>query len=488
MVNNRAKKPSARSTKSNPTKKAPSTRLPLANFSNSPRKTARSHNDDDDSNDDTAIQAQTHGPYAPSASDTEDFDAPPRASKTRKHTHIPDSDDDAEEPPAKKPRKHAVSPEGSDEEEEDSDEEDESSEEDGPAKPASRVKSISRKGQTKKKDPKTRKRVKTGNLSDHHRRIYRKVRILGRITNPFIEIRGIVDIKIDHLAGNDLTEEEERWLPIYDSLVARIPAVGKLLAAEDQDGLDNLLAMAQAMNQGKHSDTANFRRAIKEYIPEDRNYSVDPRFHRTLKSDRGYAHPVTRALLIPQAHIDRLNDKSFWAQVTAGEIAFTADEYPTLMYDQDKADPDDVEAGLLEGHLPIRVLRSILHGPRHAFEPVSLVPESIAAKNGIKTVSGRLIAYAHVQTWFALCTAEKWIGEVNNFNLSAWYDHIVKIFEDDPEDEKALEILAHWNCEIFGNDSGSRSTTRNSVTPAPESAAAKAQARREARRGIRNGS
>ncbi|KAJ7060384.1 hypothetical protein C8F01DRAFT_1084128 [Mycena amicta] len=276
-------------------------------------------------------------------------------------------------------------PEGSDEEEEDSDDGDQSSEEE-----ARHSRQVNRsQGWSDALEMETGQNWKTS-------------RILGRITNSFIETRSVIDIKIDHLAGNDLTEEEERWLPIYDSLVARIPAIGKLVAVGDQDGLDEILAMVQeAMDQGKHSDTANLRRAIEDYVPQDRKRSVNPKFHRQLKSDRGYAHPAT----------------FFWAAVAAGEIEFTADEYSALMYHQDKADPDNVEAGLLEGHLPIHVRVLLCH------------------------------------FWAEL------VLDV----LSAWYDHRQDL-RGRPEDENTWEILAHCNRKIFGNDSGSRSTTRNSVT------------------------
>ncbi|KAJ7059828.1 hypothetical protein C8F01DRAFT_1293983 [Mycena amicta] len=366
-------------------KKSSRMHAPLANTLNTSRKTTAHPNDDSDEDDDPA-------PPPPH----EDVSVP------SKRTH-PTADDD-------------LNNESSTEDDNSS-----SNDEDAPAG-GSRIKTINHKGGRAgrgKKGTNPRKRVKADNLgvirssqhaythcswfrSDSMRRIYRKSRILCRIVNPFIEIRGLIDIKIDDLAGLPLTDDKLPRLALYDLLVSHIPVLDRLISQPNHDKLDEAVyAIQEAMNQGKPSDTAHFRHGIAEYIVCAEIPSINPKFHRRLKSDRGYSHNIARAFLIPQKHIDRLTDASFWKEILDGDIHITADDFPALMYDQHKADPDDVEAGLMEGYLPIHVLRAILHGPQHALEPIARVGGSIAAKNRIKTITGRLIAYAHVQTWFA---------------------------------------------------------------------------------------
>ncbi|KAF7290446.1 hypothetical protein HMN09_01302900 [Mycena chlorophos] len=323
------------------------------------------------------------------------------------------------------------------------------------------------------------KKLNVGKLTKSLKRIYKKSRMLARTIHPYIEIRGVIDVKLDELAGKSIRDEDLKWLTIYDLLVEVVPSLESVLAGGDEDKLDELVSVIQeGMNQGKHADTSKVRHAIERLISP----KVDPPFHLKLKSDRGYAHQATRALLIPQNDIERIDDDRYWAKVRNGEKTLTEDDYPALMYDSTKADAMDPEEGLMEGYLPFKILRLILHGPQNTDEAVARVGGSVAAKNNVTSVTGRLIAYAHAHTLFALTTAEQWAEEVDNFNLSKWYTQMVKIFEEDPEDEKAVELLELWNREIFGDGKGAPAVASASADPAPNSVAAQIEAKRAARR------
>ncbi|KAJ3761588.1 hypothetical protein EV360DRAFT_67710 [Lentinula raphanica] len=340
---------------------------------------------------------------------------------------------------------------------------------------------------TAKKAPKPRKRIKAQALSPSMQRIRIRARALARIAHPFVQFRTVVDIKIDHLAGKELEESDMRWLAVYDVLEAHIPAIGKLIRKSNHTKLDALVDLIQeAANQAKHGDTAALRHAIERLLPEDPDERISPRFHDNFKTDRGLNHLATRALLCPQRYIHRIDDNDFLGELINGEITLLAEDFPALMYDQAKVVDPSLENGLLEGYLPIRVARYILNGPSAAIDSSRKKKGSNATKHGITTMTGRLIAYAVIQARFAISAMEEWDNMDGDFDALELYEYIVDIFEDDPEDAKATELIAFWNTAVFDNPAG-RDVAKTLITKSldPQSAAAKYRAARLERRKAR---
>ncbi|KAJ7054560.1 hypothetical protein C8F01DRAFT_1374197 [Mycena amicta] len=424
--------------------------------------------------------------------DSSDEQAPPRRKKPRTVTPPERSASDSDASP-RRSRSNFEDPEFEQQQQEEEEEVEDAL--------SPHVKSLSRqRRKTRTSKPKSRSRVSAGVLDKTDQRIYDHSRGLARFAHPFISFRGVIDIKLDELDARPINAQDIRYLKTYDILALTIPELDSLLANRDYDRLDYVTKIMQdAANQAKHADTALLRDLIGKIIPLEENSHVVPSFDAKLKADRGFTHPQTRLMLTAQDRFNELSDPEFVKQVKNGVVAFTFEDHPALMFDQAKADSEDREAGLFEGHVPIRTLRAILHGKKHVYTPTRVVKNSNADRQRIKYVTGRLIAYAHVQVrcrlhaqcklttrqaYFACTTAEKWTDKVGTFDLRDWYDDMVEMFEEDEEDEKMVEILAFWTDQIFGAEH-LQNVTNTAPTRNPNSSAAQLKALRIARKHAR---
>ncbi|KAJ3907059.1 hypothetical protein F5879DRAFT_986876 [Lentinula edodes] len=152
--------------------------------------------------------------------------------------------------------------------------------------------------------------------------------------------------------------------------------------------------------------------------------------------------PVLETLLT-KAHTEKSQMK-FIEKLENGRVCIEASEWPAFLYDQDLADVNDIEKGLFTDGTLFSVFSAIFFGISSA-QTGTYQKNSIAARNGMKKVTGRNIAYAAIQTCFTLSSVEKWNIPDNHFDYVVLYDEIVHFFEDYPKDEHVVSILADWN-------------------------------------------
>ncbi|KAJ3808937.1 hypothetical protein F5876DRAFT_66869 [Lentinula aff. lateritia] len=151
--------------------------------------------------------------------------------------------------------------------------------------------------------------------------------------------------------------------------------------------------------------------------------SKKPRYNETYlpkypKSLHGINHPATLHLIIPQRFQNKVDDSIFIEKLENGRVFF-----------------------------------AIFFGIGSA-QTGTYQKNSLAARNGMKKVTGRNIAYAAIQACFALSSVEKWNIPDNHFAYVVFYNEIVNFFEDYPKDEHVVPILADWNEQVFGHKDG----------------------------------
>ncbi|KAG2056665.1 hypothetical protein BDR06DRAFT_1005960 [Suillus hirtellus] len=139
-------------------------------------------------------------------------------------------------------------------------------------------------------------------------------------------------------------------------------------------------------------------------------------------------------------------------KVKEGEIMITAAELPTFLYDESMLDPTRKRQGCLWGYYLKGVFRHIFTGPSSAI--------SANAHKGNKAPKGqmhgmtsplpRAIAYATVQAYFQLSSATQWCQQIEDFDLVLFYDHMVDMFEGNPNGQWVEEMLIHWKSETPG--------------------------------------
>jgi hypothetical protein len=129
------------------------------------------------------------------------------------------------------------------------------------------------------------------------------------------------------------------------------------------------LQLHDSSNQARIADTAKVNRAMCQLMVEKVGGHLTPPVPNE-KCTRGWAHIDTGRFNCPARFIKDYDERyvftsfpvtfqpslcSFLAELKAGEILVTADDFPFFMYDPDLMDDDDICAGLCRGFLLMRV-------------------------------------------------------------------------------------------------------------------------------------
>ncbi|KAF8891584.1 hypothetical protein CPB84DRAFT_1683224 [Gymnopilus junonius] len=137
--------------------------------------------------------------------------------------------------------------------------------------------------------------------------------------------------------------------------------------------------------------------------------------------------------------------RDFTNQIFDGKLVITDNDFPSFMYESGtQYDPDDETSGLFRGFLLVRVFRHIFTGPSSALEASRDANKTKAKVFHIKKVTGRMIAYAAVQTYLALSSAKKWTNFIDCFGLDVFYDNVVSMFEENEETQFIQDTLDWW--------------------------------------------
>ncbi|KAJ4491611.1 hypothetical protein C8J55DRAFT_486534 [Lentinula edodes] len=255
--------------------------------------------------------------------------------------------------------------------------------------------------------------------------------------DAFLNINAIETTKLESLEeGYEPAESDQPFLQAWDQLVLIAPILETLLTkAHTEKGqmkyVDALDKISRSALCARQYHTGIIRRDIlfdwiifkddETYLPKD------------LKSLCGINHPARLRLIIPQRFRNKVYDPTFIEKLENGRVRIEASEWPAFLYDQDLADVNDIEKGLFHW--------------RHII---------LSARNGMKKVTGRNIAYAAIQTRFTLSSVEKWNIPDNHFDYVVFYNEIVDFFEDYPKDEHYIFIFFSNTLfrKVFGHKDG----------------------------------
>ncbi|KAJ3846932.1 hypothetical protein EV368DRAFT_88320 [Lentinula lateritia] len=271
--------------------------------------------------------------------------------------------------------------------------------------------------------------------------------------DAFLNINAIETTKLESLEeGYEPAKSDQPFLQAWDQLVLIAPVLETLLMkAHTEKGqmkyADALDKISRSALCARQYHTGIIRRDILDWIIFKDDETYLPKYPKSL---RGINHPATLRLIIPQHFQNKIDDPIFIEKLENGRVRIEASEWPAFLYDQDLADVNDIEKGLFTGGTLFSVFFAIFFGIGSA-QTGTYQKNSIAARNGMKKVTGRNIAYAAIQARFALSSVEKWNIPDNHFDYVVFYN---VFFEDYPKDEHVISILADWNEKVFGHKDG----------------------------------
>ncbi|KAF9033837.1 hypothetical protein BJ165DRAFT_1514308 [Panaeolus papilionaceus] len=249
------------------------------------------------------------------------------------------------------------------------------------------------------------------------------------------------------------TDAEKKQYNQFIALHPSIPDFIKFIVA-DEDLIDDLgKVIDHHISEAKNSDTNTLRHLITKILPENPNRDViDPPLTGKSKSERGFNHKMTGALLCPlslRAEYDR-DPGDFNDKVNAGEITIKLDDYPSGFYPpKTQYDHDFIEEKLFQGYPFIRALRAIFSGEESALDGKrSAAKASQAEMHGLARVTPEAVAYTGVHLVFALTDIENWaVAHHSSLNFAKFHADMVRIFAD-PEDEWGTETLDYLTSKL----------------------------------------
>jgi len=211
--------------------------------------------------------------------------------------------------------------------------------------------------------------------------------------------------------------------------------------------------IASGIEGARSDDTGGLKFKIIGYLLADTKVPLTPTIGPDDSKDiRGWNHPVTAGLLCP---IEHDANESTYANIRNGTIKVTASKLPRFLYPDgyvyDPEDPETMEAGLLRGHLLIRVAKHIFMGPSAALKGPGYKrgTRGNAIANGMTNFTPRAIAYTAVQARFALSSMPEWSSADGDFDYPTFYWGIVALFDDG----ECKDILRYFDSEVFGTSS-----------------------------------
>ncbi|KAG2344777.1 hypothetical protein BDR05DRAFT_975322 [Suillus weaverae] len=208
-------------------------------------------------------------------------------------------------------------------------------------------------------------------------------------------------------------------------------------------------------------DTKTLKSAVLKWLVP-RGQPVIPPLSQNIKSDRGFNHEVTGALLCPtDLNWSNTDTKQ---SLKSGETAVCGDQWPMFLYAGYVYDPKDPWKGLLRSEI-------LVFGFKHVFTSPSLVekePKATRSGNaylhGMKSVTKGSLAYIATQVRFLLSSSSVFSHTDTVMDSENFYHSILDLLEDPDESEEVVKLMMWWTCRVFPNSSSAqRSITKNSV-------------------------
>jgi len=288
--------------------------------------------------------------------------------------------------------------------------------------------------------------------------------------------------------SEESTKEQERTFQSYKELCRFIPSMKKIIADSDPRELAKILSdIRLGADSARADDTKNLKEAVSSWIK-----NADPPLDPDSRENRGVYHEDTGRLICP---IDYdWDDESVRTRIREldPELELSAHSWPRFLYSRGEFDLDDVEKGLLQGELLIKVYKYIFTSPRSVKDDGENDPSqpskrkkarpsskrSVASLIGLKTVTPRSLAYAAVQLRVALSDTDYWQDHDGAFDYILFYNNVIDYLEPTGPEAQAdvKKLLSWWTSKVFRTSAAS-----DTVSAPANSSVARMNAKRDER-------
>ncbi|KAG2352669.1 hypothetical protein BDR07DRAFT_1454911 [Suillus spraguei] len=244
------------------------------------------------------------------------------------------------------------------------------------------------------------------------------------------------------LTSGILQLEELQHSPIEDfpaevfmELLDSYPGLlDRLMNGEEEDIIHVGELLGKGASCARRDNTKTLKSAILKWLLP-RGQPVIPPFSRNIKSDCGFNHELTGALLCP-AGLNWSNSDTKQS-LKSGETAVRGDQWPMCLYAGYVYDPEDPWKGLLRSEILIFGFKHVFMSPSSVERELKAMRSSNAYLHSMKCVQLPLSSSSVFS-----CTDT--VTDSENF-----YHSILDILEYPDENKEVVELMMWWTCCIF---------------------------------------
>ncbi|KAG1896427.1 uncharacterized protein F5891DRAFT_1130266 [Suillus fuscotomentosus] len=230
--------------------------------------------------------------------------------------------------------------------------------------------------------------------------------------------------------------------------------------------IDSYPGLLERLTNGDEEDVIHIgeltlKSAVLEWLVP-RGQAVIPPLSCNIKSDRGFNHEVTGALLCP-AGLDWSNAETKQS-LKSGETAVRGDQWPMFLYAGYVYDPEDPWRGLLRSDLLIFGFKHVFTSPSSVDKEPKATRSSNAYLHGMKSVTKGSLAYIATQVRFSLSSSSVFSHTDTVTDSENFYHTILDLLDDPDEIQEVTDLMTWWTRQVFPNSSCSqRSISQNSA-------------------------
>jgi hypothetical protein len=244
-----------------------------------------------------------------------------------------------------------------------------------------------------------------------------------------------------------MTEEECGEHRVFKLLVQMISGLeNRLVEGSDQDVAHIAELIQKGVSGARSDDTKSLKGVILDWITP-RGQQLNPPLARNIKTDRGFHHERTGALLCP-ADLD-WSDTETKEKLRGGEIIVSGDQLPLFVYQGYYYDPEDPWNGLFRSSLLVSAYKHIFTSPSSVEKEPKATRSGNARIHGMTKVTPASIAYIATQVRFALSSSPVFSRTDTVIDSETFYISVLGLLEDVEEKEEIHQLLMWWDRQIF---------------------------------------
>ncbi|KAG1841724.1 hypothetical protein C8R48DRAFT_619982 [Suillus tomentosus] len=269
------------------------------------------------------------------------------------------------------------------------------------------------------------------------------------LTSGILRLDELQDAPIEDYPA-DVRREHRVFMELLDSYPGLLE---RLTNGEEEDIIQVGELLGKGASGARGDDTKTLKSAVLEWLVP-RGQVVIPPLSRNIKSDRGFNHEVTGALLCP-AGLDWSNAETKQA-LKSGETAVRGDQWPMFLYAGCVYDPEDPWKGLLRSEILVFGFKHVFTSPSSVDKEPKATRSGNAHLHGMKSVTKGSLAYIATQVRFSLSSSSVFSRTDTVTDSENFYHSILDLLEDPDEIEEVVDLMMWWTRRVFPNSSSSQ--------------------------------